>query len=173
VKIVACTLERHASELLAILNESIANSTALWEYTARPLSSMTSWFEAKRAGNYPVIGALAETGELLGFASYGTFRSYAAYHYTAEVSVYVRHDARGRGVGDRLLGELIRIAQERDMHVLIAGIDASNAASIALHAKHGFRAAGVLRQCGYKFGRWLDLLFYERVLPTPAQPREG
>jgi phosphinothricin acetyltransferase len=87
--------------------------------------------------------------------------------------VHLRPDARGRGLGHALLGRLIEVATARDVHVMMAGIDATNAASIALHEKHGFQHAGTIRECGFKFGRWLDLAFYELILPSPRQPRDG
>jgi L-amino acid N-acyltransferase YncA len=173
LNIVDCTPERHAAAIRSILNEAIANSTAIYDYLPRPLSAMAAWFEAKRSGGYPVVGLESAVGELLGFASYGPFRGWAAYKYTAEHSVYVHHAHRGRGLGERLLRELIRRAREQQLHVLVGGLDASNAASIALHRKLGFAEAGIIRQAGFKFGRWLDLSFYQLVLDTPRSPIDG
>jgi phosphinothricin acetyltransferase len=169
---VECTLERHGAQILAILNEAIANSTAIYDYNPRPESSMVAWFETKRAHDFPVLGLEGHDGRLLGFSTYGTFRAWPAYKYSVENSLYVRHDVRGQGIGDALLARLIAVAKERDVHVLVAGIDAANPASIALHEKHGFQHAGTLRECGFKFGRWLDLAFYQRTLATPEAPRE-
>jgi phosphinothricin acetyltransferase len=76
----------------------------------------------------------------------------------------VRADARGRGIGTQLLRELIRRAALLGKHVMVAGVDADNAASIRLHERLGFTAAGCLRQVGYKFDRWLDLVFLQRTL---------
>ena len=162
-----------APAILAILNDAIVTSTAHYDYRPRPPESMRPWFEAKRRGGYPVIGALAEGGLLAGFASYGTFRAWPAYKYTVEHSVYVHHEHRGRGVGRELLTRLVSRAIEQGCHVLIGGIDAENHASIRLHEKLGFAHAGTLKQAGFKFGRWLDLLFYQLTLPTPAHPRNG
>src|SRR5262245_53232798 len=97
LKIVDCTYERHAGAILDILNEAILNSTALYDYRARSAESMRGWFAGKAAGRFPVLGALDASGQLLGFASYGTFRAFPAYKYTVEHSVYVRVDQRGRG----------------------------------------------------------------------------
>ena len=82
-----------------IFNDAIANSTALYEYRPRTLDYMTAWFDGKRKGNYPVIGATDTDYQLLGFASYGPFRPHPAYKYTVEHSVYVAPASRGRGVG--------------------------------------------------------------------------
>jgi phosphinothricin acetyltransferase len=109
----------------------------------------------------------------MGFASFGTFRAWPAYKYSVEHSVYVDARFRGRGVGRRLLEELIAAARARDFHVLIGGIDAANTVSIALHERLGFTHCGTIRQVGFKFGRWLDLTFYQLILATPLQPIDG
>ncbi|MBI4804853.1 MAG: N-acetyltransferase [Desulfovibrio sp.] len=170
---VECTYVRHADKVLEILNEAILNSTALYDYEPRPPQSMVGWFDAKRTGGFPVIGAEDESGALLGFASYGTFRAWPAYKYTVEHSVYVHQGHRGRGVGRALMLKLIQAARSSDVHAMIGGIDATNAGSIALHEKVGFRHAGTLPQVGFKFGRWLDLAFYQLLLDTPENPADG
>ena len=159
--------------ILAIFNDAILHSTALYDYKPRTLDSMAVWFENKRKGNFPVIGAVDETGALLGFASYGSFRAWPAYKYSVEHSIYVAVQHRGRGLGRLLLQEVINSAREQNYHVLIGGIDSQNNASIQLHKKFGFEHAGTLRQVGFKFGRWLDLDFYQLVLETPLAPADG
>jgi len=171
--IVSCTEARHAPAILAIFNDAIANSTALYEYHPRTMETMEKWFAAKRAGGYPVIGIEDEAGALLGFASYGAFRGYPANKYSVEHSVYVRGDQRGKGLGRLLLAELIALARQADLHVLVGGIDAANGASIALHEQLGFVHAGTVRHAAFKFGRWLDLAFYQLILETPAHPVDG
>jgi len=165
-------MAEHGAAILTILNDAIVSSTALYDYEPRPLASMTTWFDAKRAGDYPVWGAVAD-GVLLGFATYGTFRAFPAYKYSVEHSVYVATGARGRGVGQALMARLIQSAAEQQKHLLIGGIDALNAASVAFHEKLGFVHAGTIKQAGFKFGRWLDLAFYQLTLSTPAEPRDG
>jgi L-amino acid N-acyltransferase len=171
--LVNCTHERHAQPMLDIFNEAIANSTALYDYHPRPLAAMQSWFAVKAAGNLPVIGLESAAGELLGFASYGTFRERPAYKYTVEHSVYIHKNHRGQGLGLRLMRELIALAQQQQVHVLVGGIDASNQASIALHTQLGFVHAGTITQAGFKFGRWLDLAFYQLTLQMPEAPVDG
>jgi phosphinothricin acetyltransferase len=173
VQIMACTHDRHAAQILAILNDAIVNTTALYDYHARPLSSMAAWFAAKQARGFPVLGAIDTDQRLMGFASYGTFRAWPANKYTVEHSVYVHADYRGRGVAHLLLRELIATAREQQYHVLVGGIDVANAASIALHEKLGFVHAGTIRHAAFKFGRWLDLGFYQLILDTPDQPVDG
>jgi L-amino acid N-acyltransferase len=90
-----------------------------------------------------------------------------------EHSVYVHKDHRGRGFGRTVLKELIARATAQDYHLMIGGIEAGNTASIALHESLGFQHAGTIRQAGYKFGRWLDLAFYQLILPTPATPSDA
>lgn len=91
----------HLGAILAIFNEAILNSTALYEYKPRTLQSMEAWFDAKEKGNFPVIGIVDEAGTLLAFGSYGAFRPYPAFHHTVEHSVYVEKTHRGRGTGVR------------------------------------------------------------------------
>ena len=173
MKLIECNAARHAEAMLAIFNDAILNSTALYDYKPRTADMMQAWFEAKVKGKFPVIGVEGDGGELMGFASYGTFRAWPAYKYSVEHSVYVDARFRGRGVGRRLLEEVIEAARARGFHVLIGGIDATNTASIALHERLGFTHCGTIRQVGFKFGRWLDLSFYQLVLATPLQPIDG
>ncbi len=173
MKTLRCEPRRHSEAILAILNDAIANSTALYDYKPRTPANMVSWFEAKAQKQYPVIGIENDAGELLGFASYGPFRAWPAYKYTVEHSVYVAARFRGQGVGRRLLEAIVAAAMEQDYHVLVGGIDASNAVSIKLHESLGFTACGIVKHAGFKFGRWLDLAFYQRILKTPATPVDG
>lgn len=171
--LVDCTEAQHSAAILEILNDAIVTSTALYDYRPRPPEAMAAWFATKRQHGFPVIGAVDGAGKLLGFASWGTFRAFPAYKYTVEHSVYVHRDHRGQGLGRVLLQRLVDEAQARELHVLVGGIDAANTASIELHRRLGFEPAGVVRQAGFKFGRWLDLAFYQRILATPAEPVDG
>jgi L-amino acid N-acyltransferase len=139
----------------------------------RKPESMVGWFRGKGERNFPVIGAQSDDGTLLGFASYGPFRAWPAYKYTVENGIYIHRDHRGKGLGRMLMRELIARARAQDLHVIVAGIDRENAASIALHQSLGFAHAGTIRHAGFKFGRWLDLGFYELVLDTPRTPQDG
>jgi L-amino acid N-acyltransferase len=170
---VACTFEEHAPAILDIFNDAIAHSTALYEYKPRTMDTMRSWFAAKAQGGFPVLGLQDSAGQLLGFASYGTFRAFPAFKYTVEHSVYVHPAHRGKRMGEALLKQVIDAAQTNQVHVMVGGIDAANQASIALHKKLGFTHSGTISQSGFKFGRWLDLAFYQLTLPTPNQPVDG
>lgn len=171
--IVQCSLERHATPILEIFNEAILTSTALYDYKPRTLQSMGPWFDAKRSGNFPVIGIEDGAGTLMAFGSYGSFRAWPAYKYTVEHSVYVHKNHRGQGLGFKMLQELIATARKNEVHAMMGGIDAENAGSIALHERLGFRHVGTLPQVGFKFGRWLDLAFYQLLLDTPSNPVDG
>ena len=173
MRFVDCTHDRHAIAILDIFNEVILNSTALYDYQPRSLASMEAWFKAKDLGRYPVIGAESENGELLGFASYGAFRAWPAYKYTIEHSVYVHASHRSKGVGTALLKQLIDSAKEQQYHCMVGGIDIANNGSISMHEKLGFTHAGTIRQAGFKFGRWLDLGFWQLLLATPRAPSDG
>lgn len=162
----------HAPQILAILNDVIAHTTALWDYHPRTMDDMESWFSQKD-GKYPVIAMVDEAGDVLGFATYGSFRPWPAYKYTVELSIHIHRDHRGKGLGKLLLTELIGCAREAGIHNIIAGIEAANTASIALHAKLGFTPCGTVRAAGFKFGQWLDLTFYQLLLETPAHPVDG
>jgi len=172
-RIIHCTFEQHAQAILDILNDAIVHSTALYDYKPRQMQNMVNWFEAKRSGAFPVIGIEDDQGQLLAFGSYGTFRAFPAYKYTVEHSVYVHKDQRGHGLGRQIMQALITAARENNLHALVGAIDAANAGSIALHESLGFRHVGTLPQVGFKFGRWLDLAFYQLLLETPAQPVDG
>jgi L-amino acid N-acyltransferase len=173
MQLVQCSYDAHAADILAIFNDAIANSTALYEYKPRTLETMKTWFGTKEAHRFPVIGAVNESGTLMGFASYGTFRAFPANKYTVEHSVYVEQSFRGQGVSLVLMNSIIAKAREANLHTLIGGIDAANEVSIALHKKLGFAHAGTIQHAAFKFGRWLDLAFYQLILDTPTNPVDG
>lgn len=172
IRLIDCDA-RHAPSIRGIFNEAIETSTALYEYAPRSAEVVERWIATRLAESRPIVGAEDGDGRLLGFASYGPFRPFPAYKYTVEHSVYVAADSRGRGVGRLLLSSLIERATSQGIRVMIGGIDASNAASISLHRSLGFTHAGTIREAGWKFGRWLDLEFWQRVLPGPASPTDG
>lgn len=150
-------------KILEIVNHSILHTTANYSYDTQTLEVQTKWFEDKKAKNMPVIVADLN-GEVIGFGSYGQFREKIGYQYTVEHSVYVVDNAIGKGIGSKLLTELIKLAKEQGLHVMIGAIDASNTGSIAFHEKFGFVATGTIREVGYKFEKWLDLVFMQLIL---------
>lgn len=157
--------------ILVIYNEVIANTTAVYSYAPHTLDMRQQWFAERRAGKWPVIVA-EQDSEVVGFGAIGPFRAWPAYKYTGEHSLHVRSDQRGKGVGKALLSALVQEAEKMPLRTLIGGIDAANGPSMALHAKHGFIACARIRDAGFKFGRWLDLVFMQLMLPGPAHPEE-
>jgi L-amino acid N-acyltransferase YncA len=174
VRIIPCD-RSHAAAIREIVNEVILTSTAVYDYEPRALATVEAWLAARLEAGQPVLGAVAPTavgGALVGYASYGPFRPFAAYRYTVEHSVHVASSHRGRGVGRALMEQLVSLARVRGIRTMVGGIDAANEPSRALHRSLGFEPAGTIRQAGYKFGRWLDLEFWQLVLEGPAAPRE-
>ena len=163
----------YSGQILAIFNDAILNSTAVYDYKPRTPDMMAAWFANKKKGNYPVIGSVTPEGQLMGFGSYGAFRAWPGYKYTVEHSIYVDGKFRGRGLGKLLLQKVIGCARNQNYHVLVGAIDSQNAVSIKLHERFGFVHAGTIRQAGFKFGRWLDLVFYQLILETPSAPVDG
>jgi len=150
-------------EIRDIYNEVIRNSTAVFSDVEVTLEDREAWFDAKRTAGFPVLVAVEPAG-VVGFGTFGEFRTWPGYRYSVEHSVHVRADCRGRGVGRALVQALLQEAARMQKHVMIAGIDAQNVTSIALHEKLGFQAAGELKEVGFKFGRWLDLKFMQRLI---------
>ena len=155
---------QHLEAIRAIFNEAIANSTALYEDEPRSVAFMEAWFAAKQKGGFPVLGLINDEGVLMGFASYGPFRSHPGYRFTVEHSIYLDVRFRGQGLGTLFLERLVTTAQAQGHHLMIGVIDADNVASIRLHERYGFTPCAHLREAGYKFGRWLDVVMYSLTL---------
>ncbi|MDE1170312.1 MAG: GNAT family N-acetyltransferase [Verrucomicrobium sp.] len=149
--------------ILEIYNHAILTSTAVYDYEPHSLEMRRRWLEEKRAAGMPVWVA-AEGEAVHGFGAYGPFRPWAGYRFTVEHSLYVAEARRGQGLGKRLLERLLLSAREQGMHTVVAGVDAANEGSIALHRAFGFEETGRLREVGQKFGRWLDLVFLQKLL---------
>lgn len=149
--------------MLAVYNEAVRTTTAVYDYQPRTDEQQAAWFRAKQEQTLPVLVADIG-GTVAGFASYGPFRPWPAYLHSVENSLYVAAEQRGQGIASRLLPVLIQLAAGRGLHTMIAGIDATNAASLRLHAKFGFELIGRFREVGWKFERWLDLAFLQRML---------
>ena len=147
--------------LLAIYNDVIATSTAVYSYLPVTLEERLQWWPTRVASGYPVLVATLPSA-VLGFATFGDFRAWPGYRFTVELSVHVRADRRGQGIGKELVEALFPRAAALGKHVMIAGVDAANAASIRFHERLGFEQVGHLREVGFKFDRWLDLVFLQR-----------
>jgi phosphinothricin acetyltransferase len=159
--------EADLAAMLEIYNDAVLTTTAVYDYKPRSDEQQAAWFAAKREQELPVL--VAEDGaSVVGFASYGPFRPWPAYLHSVENSLYVAPDRRGQGIGSQLLPALIQRAAGRGLHTMIAGIDATNAASLRLHAKFGFERVAEFREVGWKFERWLDLAFLQLMLGGKA-----
>jgi phosphinothricin acetyltransferase len=158
---IAAAVPEDLAPLTAIYNEVLSGSTAIFSDAPATLAERTEWWRARSAQGYPVLVAHDETG-VAGYASFGDFRAWPGYRYSVEHSVHVRADARGRGIGGALLTALLARAAALGKHVMIGGVDAANSASIRFHERHGFSRVGLMPEVGFKFGRWLDLVFLQR-----------
>jgi phosphinothricin acetyltransferase len=153
---------RDAQAIGVIYNHYVVSSTCTFQTEPDTEAQRAAWL-AEHGERYPVIVAEAG-GEVVGWGSLSRYLRRAAYAPTVENSVYVREDQHGRGIGSALLAELIRRGTALGYHSILAGISADQAASVALHQKFDFVKVGHLREVGFKFGRRLDVLWFQRML---------
>jgi phosphinothricin acetyltransferase len=153
----------------AIYNHYVPISTTTYDYQPMSLETRRKWFEAREA-THPVTAAYYDdaepspTSQIVGWGSLHTFRHKPGYRHTVENSVYVHPDHQREGIGSAILLDQIERARAAGLHAIIAGVDAEQLPSLALHYKHGFREVGRFTQIGYKFDRWLDVIFMELLL---------
>lgn len=162
-------IEEDIPAMLEIYNDIIANTTAVWHYDPHTLAMRKEWFDQRKQQGFPIFVAI-EDGRLLGFSSIGPFRPWPGYKHTVENSVYVAADSRGKGVANVLMPPLIEAAKQLNLHAIVAGIEAENVISIALHKKFGFEEVAHFKEVGFKFGRWMDLKFLELIVAPPNLP---
>lgn len=159
--------------MLAIYNEIVANTTAIYNDKPSSLDERREWLRVRRGGGWPVLAAM-RGDELVGYASFAEFRgAWPGYLHSVEHSVYVRADCRHQGIGSALVRSLLPLAAALDKHVMIGGIDAANEGSLRLHERLGFQRVAHFREVGRKFGRWLDLVFVQRFVDAPGASRPG
>lgn len=156
--------------ITGIYNDAVENSTAIWNEMVVDVANRRAWLADRTGAGYPVLVAV-DGDDVLGYATFGDWRPFDGYRHTVEHSVYVRTDTHGKGLGRALMTELIEHARRLGKHVMVAGVDATNVASIRMHEKLGFEQVGHLPQVGAKFGRWLDLVFLQLVLDDRSAPR--
>lgn len=155
--------EQDIAGITAIYNDAVAHTTAIWNNTIVDTDNRRLWLAERKAQGFPVLVATADDA-VLGYATYGPFRPHEGYRHTVENSVYVRTGSHGQGIATSLMRELIAMAQAQNIHVMVAGIEAGNEASYALHSRLGFTEAARLSQVGRKFDRWLDLVLMQKML---------
>ena len=149
--------------ILDIYNDAILNTTAAWSIHAVDLESRRLLLHERRAKGLPFIVAALD-GDVIGFASFGEFRKGEGYSHTVEHSIYVHRHHHGKGVGKQIMPALLDAARALGKHVMIGGVDAANSGSIHFHKGFGFVETGRLKQVGWKFDRWLDLVFMQKLL---------
>lgn len=150
--------------ILEIYNDAVLHTTASYDDQPRTLEHRVAWFEDHQKGHYPVFVAVKEAGPVVGWSSLSRFHDRFGYRFTTENSVYVAADQRGKGIGKLLLAPLIESARAQGLHAIIAVIDAQNEASLRLHSRFGFEKVGHFKQTGFKFGRWLDVVYMELIV---------
>lgn len=153
--------------ILEIYNDAVLHTTASYDYEPRTLEHRRDWLAAReRSGHAVFVAEDPADGRIVGWSALNPFHDRMGYRFTAENSVYVAADCRGQGLGARLLAPLLDAAVEQGLHAIIAVIDSENDASIRLHRRFGFEAVGHFRQVGFKFDRWLDVIYMEKLLPV-------
>lgn len=161
------------SAVAAIYNDAVRHTTAIWNDSPVDVENRRQWWADRQRLGYPVLVAVDPAEAVVGYASFGDWRAFDGYRHTVEHSVYVRADQRGGGLGKALMQGLIDRARAMGKHVMVAGIEAGNTASIRLHERLGFEQVGLLPQVGTKFGRWLDLAFLQLRLDDRDSPDSG
>src|SRR5688572_21862326 len=150
--------------ILEIYNDAVLTTTATYDYEPRTLEHRVAWFEDHVKQELPVFVAEDDRGRIVGWSSLSSYHARAGYRFTSENSVYVAAHQRGKGIGKLLLEPLIDAARKQGLHAIIAAIDADNETSIRLHARFGFEKVGHFKKVGYKFDRWLDVVYMELLL---------
>ena len=145
-----------------IYNHYVIHGTCTYQTVLNTEAERADWFVA-HGPEHPVIVAEAD-GRVVGWGSLSRFHPRQAYSRTVEDSIYIHHQWLGRGLGTRLLVELLRLARELGHHTVLGGIDAEQTASIALHARQGFVKVSHLKEVGFKHGRWLDVIWMQKIL---------
>jgi phosphinothricin acetyltransferase len=159
---------------LAIYNELIGTTTIAWSEAPQTLAERAAWFGDQQRRGFPTLVAVVGD-EIVGMTAFGDFRDsihWPGYRYTAELSIHVRGDRRGDGIGRILMAALIARARVQGVHVLVAGIDADNVDSIRFHERFGFVEVARMPETGFKFGHWLDLVLMQLVV-SPVHPPGG
>lgn len=155
-------VEADLEAINSIYNYYVLNSTCTYQTEPETMEARRAWFRAHGAA-HPVTVAV-EAGRVVGWGSLSPFHKRAAYSRTVENSVYVDHDSQRRGIGRKLLEDVIQRAGRLGHHTIIAGIDAEQTASVGLHEVMGFERVALLKEVGFKFGRWLHVIYMQRMV---------
>lgn len=159
--------EDDITAITAIYNDILVTSTAIYRDEPATVDERLAVWRSRTQQNYPTLVA-CDGSSVVGFASFGDFRPWPGYRFTVEHTVHVHASSRGRGVGSDLVKALIPRAGALGKHIMIGGIDAQNVASLKFHERLGFERVAHFKQVGFKFGRFLDLLFVQRQVDAIA-----
>ena len=170
--IIRDALETDLPAITDIYNAWIPTHTITWTEELETHEQRAAWFARQQHEGHPVLVA-DDAGEVAGFTTYEHFRrdgKWPGYRGTAELSIHVREDRWGRGIGRALIEGLVERARAAGIHVLVAPIDSDNEASLRFHARLGFVEVARMPETGQKFGRWLDLVVMQRIVDTRERP---
>jgi L-amino acid N-acyltransferase YncA len=155
--------------ILLIYNAAVREPAAAYEDVPHTLAQREEWFDHFAGRNFPILVA-ESNGVIVGWGSLGPHQERMGFRFTGAVAVYVAARFRRQGIGGRLLESLLVAGHERQLHVVLATIDAANEPSLQLHARHGFTQAGVFPEAGCKFGEWRDVIYLQRKLDDRPVP---
>ncbi len=153
--------------ITAIYNEVLTNSTAIYNDRPTTVSERVEWWESRKRQGYPVLVA-EDDDSVAGFGTFGDFRPWPGYRFTVEGTIHIRSGVRGKGIGTALLETLVEEARALGKHSMIAGVDSENTASLRFLERFGFEQVGTLREVGFKFDRFLNLVFLQYWITPPA-----
>jgi phosphinothricin acetyltransferase len=156
-----------AVSITGIYNYYIKNSVITFEEIPLSIHEMEARI-LKIGAQYPWL-VWEESGEISGYAYVNTWKEKTAYRYAAELSIYVRHDSRRKGIGRELLSRLLEEVRKTNIHALVSGITLPNEASVALHEQFGFTQIASFKEIGFKFDQWLDVGYWELIVPPAGE----
>ena len=155
--------EMDAKAVQEIINDSILHTTHNYDHLPKTLEEVQSLFSQKTKEGCPIlIGEV--NGEVVGYATYGRFRAKPGYNKTVEHSIYLNEKAQGKGLGSKMMLQLIEKARGQGYHMMVAGMDSENLVSYRFHEKLGFQETARMPEVSFKFGKWLTLIFMQLKL---------
>jgi len=163
IMLVRDAVEDDFEAITAIYNDVLLNTTAIYRDEPVAAAERVALWKSRLEQGYPTLVA-CDGGTVIGYSSFGDFRAWPGYRFTVEHTVHVHADWRGRGAGSLLVKALLPRAAALGKHIMVGGIDAGNAGSLRLHERLGFERVAHFREVGFKFGRYLDLVFVQRKI---------
>lgn len=154
---------QHLPQIREIYNHAIINSTAPFDEEPKSMADRIEWFQIHQDPKFPLIVAM-EDGVVMGWGTISQFQMRSSYRFTGEISIYVKDGSRGKGIGTKILNELIELGKEQNYHALMSLIAAKNVKSLGLHQKFGFKEVGYYKEVAYKFGKWHDMFVMQKHL---------